>query len=211
MSILLVLLQALSISVSHAQYEDYEGYQNFGLDESRYTEYGFAFTPSLIYLDITEDNQYTGGTATDRSRTVGLYDLRLGYFFRRGFYFGMAYSLENQKINQSGVETDRTSIGMTLGYKKRGWTLFATYFLHSAQTLENTSDNITDYSKGSGFQFDFSYHFKVSPFFSLGPMVTYKSFQYKEAQNSSNSTTDASSTHSALTPMLSLMFHFVAS
>ena len=207
----MIFLQSLTLSLSHAQYQEYDDYQSFGLDESRYTGYGFAFTPSLIYLDINEDNQYTGGTATDRTRTVSLYDLRLGYFFRKGFYFGMAYAIENQKINQNGVKTDRTSIGMTLGFKKKGWTLFAAYYLHSAQTLENAGDFITDYSKGSGFQFDFAYHFKVTHFFSLGPMVTYKSFQYKEAQNITNSTTTANSTHSTLTPMLSLMFHLVAS
>lgn len=204
--ILLMFTVFFSIS-SHAQYEEYESYQTFSDLDKYQRDYGLVVIPAGIYYLIDESNSVPGATVSDRQREVLLYDLRMAYIFRGGFTFGLLYSGESQNINNGGPKTDRSSIGLSFGYIKWGWTFVGSYLPYSLQTLSGTTD-VSEYSKGSGFQLDFAYHFRLSPYFSIGPQLSYKNIIYKEGESATtNLDATADSNHSVLTPMISLMIN----
>ena len=192
---------------SYGQYEEYESYQTFSDLDQYQRDFGLVLLPSAIYYSVNESNSVTGSTVNDRKRDVSLYDLRMYYIFRGGFTFGLLYGVESQDINGGGPKTDRTNIGLTFGYIKWGWTALASYLPYSVQTLSGTAD-ISEYSKGSGVQLDMAYHFRLGRYFSIGPQITFKSINYKEGESvATGSDATASSTHTVLTPMISMMFN----
>lgn len=206
-----ILMSFLSLfflsSYSSAQYEEYESYQTFSDLDKYQRDYGLVLLPGAVYYSIQESNTVGSSTVSDRKRNVLFYDARMYYIFRGGFTFGLLYGGESQDINGGAPKTQRTNIGMTFGYIKWGWTALATYLPYSVQTLSGTTD-VSEYSKGSGFQMDFAYHFRLGSNFSIGPQITYKNIQYKEAESATTSVdADASSTHTVVVPMISIMIN----
>jgi len=192
---------------SHAQYEEYESYQTFSDLDKYQRDYGLVLLPGAVYYSIQEANSVSGATVSDRKRNVLFYDVRMYYIFRGGFTFGLLYGGESQDINGGAPKTERSNIGLTFGYIKWGWTVLSTYLPYSIQTLSGTAD-VSEYSKGSGFQLDFAYHFRLGNHFSIGPQITYKNIQYKEAESATTSIdTTSSSTHSVVVPMISIMIN----
>lgn len=206
MRVVLILMLILSTTVGHGQYEDYKSYETFSELDKWERDYGLVFAPSLMYTKVTENNEITGTTATDRSRNLLFYDLQLGYIFRNGFYFGVLYTGESQDINTSSPTTTRSSLGATFGYIKYGWAFRGTFFPYSKQSLENATE--ATYTEGMGYQLDAAYYFRLGRYFSVGPQFVFKSFRYGKAENATTSVnTDATSQHDVFTPMLSLLIN----
>lgn len=204
------LVIVLLISTSGwAQYEDYQSYETFSELDRYQRDYGLIFVPSLMYMNIQESNEVTGGTANDRGRGVFLYDVRLGYIFRGGFYFGILYAGESQDIENSATSlptTNRESVGMSFGYIYKGWSFVGTVYPYSKQSLEN-ADALT-YSEGFGYQLDAAYYFRMGRYFSIGPQLVFKSIDYGKAENAvTNVNTDASASHTVFTPMISMIIN----
>ncbi|MCJ8275294.1 MAG: hypothetical protein MJK18_00495 [Bdellovibrionales bacterium] len=204
---LLIIFATLFSVNSWAQYEDYESYQTFSdLDEYQ-RDYGLVFMPAATFFQVDENNSVSGQNVNNRKREIFLYDLKLYYIFRGGFTFGLLYGNERQVVNSNAPKTERTNIGLTFGYVRWGWTALATYLPYSIQTLEGTAD-ISEYSKGTGVQVDLAYHLRLSRWFSVGPMMSYRYINYDQAENATTSVNaNASSTHSEFIPFISLMFN----
>lgn len=195
--------------LAQAQYEDYASYETFSELDRYQRDYGLVFLPSLIWMDIQEDNRINGTTVGDRGRNLLLYDVRLGYIFRGGFYFGILYSGDSVDVDTNSPKIQRESLGASFGYIYRGWAMTATWFPYSEQTLGGSNtNNVGRFSKGMGFQLDAAYYYRLNEYISLGPQLVYKNFQYSEAVSSAtNIHADADSNHSVLTPMLTFMFN----
>ena len=207
MFLLILISTFLGFDQASAQYEDYSSYQSFtDLDEAQ-TDYGLYFSPSLMYLAVDEDNEINNFNATDRSRGVLAYDLKLGYIFRDGFSFGILFSADNVTVNGGNPENDRESVGLNFGYMTGGFAISATYFLTSTQNLTGAGD-VSQYSEGTGYQVDVGYFYRLNSFFSLGPQIVYKSFTYTEGESATTRLkADASSTHTFFTPMFAMFFN----
>lgn len=194
-------------SVAQGQYEDYESYQTFTDLDKYQRDYGLIFTPSFIYMNVDENNSAPGQVVSSRSRNILFYDMKFGYIFRGGFYFGLLYAGESQNINTSRPESTRESLGMSFGYIRWGWALTATFFPYSKQTLTGASD-VSEYADGLGFQADVAYYFRLGNHVSVGPQLVYKSINYSEAEAATgNLDYTADSQHSVLTPMITLIFN----
>jgi hypothetical protein len=196
----------LVCSSAIAQYEDYESYQTFSDLDQNQRDYGLTLLSSFIYTDISESNSVTGQTFSDRKRNLLIYDFKMGYIFRGGFYFGLLYSGDTQDIDTTSPKTNRESLGLTFGIVRRGFSFMGSYMPYSRQSISGALD-VTEYSKGSGFQLDFSYYFRLGRFLSIGPQLAYKSYQYNEAEDLTNFDSTANSKHRVLTPMLSLLIN----
>ncbi len=196
----------LCSSLSFGQYEDYKSYETFSDLDKWQRDYGLVLVPSLFYNRIEENNEVTSGGVSDRTRSLLFYDIQLGYIFRNGFYFGVLYTGESQDIDDSSPLTNRESLGASIGYIKYGWAFKGTLFPYSKQALENVT--VSDYTEGWGYQLDAAYYFRLGRFFSIGPQLVFKSFQYGKAESAATSvTTDANSQHDVFTPMLSILIN----
>ncbi|MCB0378841.1 MAG: hypothetical protein KDD33_10135 [Bdellovibrionales bacterium] len=203
----LFLMILLFCQVAGAQYEKYEAYQTFSDLERYERDYGLAFLVSGVSYLIDEKNQVSGTSVNDRSRLVTLMDLKLSYIFRGGFYFGILFGSESQNINRGGPKTSRESLGFSFGYVRYGWTFLGSWLAHSVQKVEGATD-VSEYAKGSGFQLDLAYHWRLNSYFSLGPQLSYKSITYREAESATGAVdADADSTHNILVPMVSLIIN----
>lgn len=203
----IIIAVLLTSTAAFSQYEEYESYQTFSDIDKYQRDYGLVVIPSLMYSSVDESNEVTGASVNDRARDLFFYDFKIGYIFRGGFYFGLLYAGESVDINSNSPKTTRESLGASIGYIRHGWSLAATLFPYSKQDLDGTAD-VAKYSEGLGFQLDAGYFFRLSPYFSLGPQLTYKSIQYSDAESATTSVTaDANSTHSVFTPMLTLMIN----
>lgn len=203
-----VLIFLILVPISaFGQYEDYESYDTFEDLDKYQRDYGLIFSPSIIATYVDEQNQVNGGTVSDRERNLLFYDLRFGYIFRGGFYFGMLYSGETVDINDGVPKNSRTSFGMSIGYIRKGLSLGAHYFPYSKQTLDGTTD-VEEYSEGMGFQLDVAYYFRLGRFVSIGPQLVYKSISYGEGESATtNVDADASSQHTVVTPMFTILIN----
>lgn len=170
---------------------------------------GVLFAPALTYLTISETNSVSSlPTASNHNRNLSFYDIKLGHVFEGGFYFGVAYAIESQDIDNGGPKTNRDSFGISAGYKYEGFLGIAHYYLTSKQKVTSTTDPVGDYSDGSGFQIDLSYHWFITDYFGIGPMLSYKSFSYKKAEAITTGTDYSSSAnHSLFLPMVNMIFY----
>ena len=205
-----ILLSALffaSTALGQSAYEEYESYQTFTDIDKYQRDYGLVFLPAMMYTSVDENNSLdNGGSINSRGRDLFFYDVKLGYIFRGGFYFGLQYSGDAVDINGSQPKNTRESVGISFGYNRAGVALTGTFFPYSKQTLEGA--DAAQYSDGMGFQLDAAYYFRLGNYFSFGPQLTYKSIQYTEAESAStNVNFDANSTHGIFTPMLAIMIN----
>jgi hypothetical protein len=207
----LIFVLCLISSVSRAQYEDYDSYETFSELDRFERDFGLMMTPSFMYLDVNEDNDVTNVTVNDRIRGLLFYDIRLGYGFHSGFYFGILYSGETQNVENSAtssLQNSRESIGLTVGYIKRGWALTASFLPYSKKTASTEVTDIAVYSEGMGFQLDAAYYFRLGRFVSVGPQLTFRSIQYRKGEQAANQVnSDANSQHTIFTPMISMIFN----
>jgi len=204
---LILVLCFISSSALAEDYDEYKTYDTFTELDKYQRDFGLIFLPGLMYSNIEENNEISGATVSDRKRGLIYYDVRLGYIFHSGFYFGILYGGESQDINNSQPMTSRESVGMSFGYMRRGWAFTGTFYPYSKQTLENTTD-ISAYTEGLGYQLDAAYYFRIGSHFSFGPQLVFKSFRYGKGENATTSVNnDASSQHDVFTPMITIMIN----
>jgi hypothetical protein len=204
----LIILSLLFVPhLAWSQYEDYASYDSFTELDNRQKDWGLVFLPSFIYTSTSEANETTGATAIDYERTTLSYDVRIGYIFKSGFYFGCLYAGENSDVDNSLPETSRTSFGFSFGYIKWGFQAAATFYPYSRQEITSAPNIVQSYSKGTGFQVDVGYLYRLNDTFSVGPQLVYKSINYGEAISTTNAVTDANSAHNIFTPMLAVMIN----
>ena len=205
----LITVILLFSSSGAAQYDEYESYQTFSDLDKFQRDYGLVFLPGLTYSSIKENNDVTGATVNDRSRSLLFYDLRLGYIFRGGFYFGILYAGEAVDINSAAPKNERESVGLSFGYMHWGWALTGTFYPYSKQTLVGSgATDVSVYSEGIGYQVDAAYYFRLGHYFSIGPQIVYKSLSYGKAESASTSVNaNANSQHDIFTPMVSLLIN----
>lgn len=125
-----------------------------------------VFADGYVRLDALYLSQESG-TATTSKTSRTLLDIGGGYAWPSGFTLGALYGTE--KIKNDSSSSDRTSVGPTIGWyqKDQGPFILGTYFFTS---------ELDDY-KGSGYEVDLGYKFKVSAF-SIGLQLSYKHFSY---------------------------------
>lgn len=175
---------------------------------------GVIFSPGVTYLSINESNSVPDLSGTgSNTRNISFYDLKLGHVFNNGIYFGVAYAIENQKVNSGGdYGTDRTSFGLSFGYKYEGFLGILHYYLNSKQDIDSATDPARNYADGTGLQVDLSYHWFFGNYFGIGPMLTYKNFWYKKAEAVTTGTdSSANSNHSIILPMVNMIIYFYRS
>lgn len=112
----------------------------------------------------------SGSSTSDAERT--LLDVGGGYISPKGWVAGFMYGTE--KYERTGSDSNRTSIGPTLGWvsrKDNGPYVLGSYFL----TLKMSPG---DY-KGNGTQFDIGYKFQIDRV-AFAAQISKKNFTYTE-------------------------------
>lgn len=137
-----------------------------------------VFNPSIFYYTREDGNS---------EYNQQIINLKLGYVSPEGLYLGVAYDMESR--DSGGSDTDRKSLGGTIGYTSGGWQLLGTYYFQSDYEEE----------EGSGYSVDLGYTFNVGSI-GIGPLLTYRHFTYDEDG------TDIE--HKNLLPMIQFLFTF---
>ncbi len=103
------------------------------------------------------------------------YGLRLGSTHIEGMYLGSIYetSIENKNSN----ELEQKNLGLSAGFTEGGCYIIYHHFLKA----KKNEDSVIEY-KGSGYGFDFGWHFKISDYFSIGPQLSYRKFKFTESE-----------------------------
>lgn len=125
---------------------------------------GFVFNPSAFYYSQNEEQ---GGTESEYSMQV--LNFKLGHVSATGLYLGAVYDMESRKYGSSASDTDRDSLGATIGYVTGGWQFLGTYFLKSE--LEQM--------EGTGYAIEIGYVFNVGSV-GIGPLLSYRHWEYDE-------------------------------
>jgi hypothetical protein len=119
-----------------------------------------VFNPSVFYY-TREDN--------DSEFNQQIINLKLGYVSPEGLYLGVAYDMESRDYG-SASDTDRDSLGGTIGYVSGGWQLLGTYYFQSDYEEE----------EGTGYAVDVGYIFGLGGSMGIGPLLSYRHFTYDE-------------------------------
>ena len=153
------------------------------------------------------------------SQVEGLTDLRLGYQWRQGWYLGLYYGYEQEKIKANdypvvGLYRDsrhtRVGYGLTGGYVYGSFYGMFNYLPICEWELRDVSTTSV-FRGGSGYQIDFGINFEFfgSPNFLLGPRLSYKYAEYsKEKTSSSETELKPKLKRTALDPYFILWFEF---
>lgn len=140
-----------------------------------------VFNPSVFYY-TREDN--------DSEFNQQIINLKLGYISDQGLYLGVAYDMESREYGDGASDTDRDSLGGTIGYVSGGWQFLGTYYFDSDYEEES----------GSGYAVDVGYIFGLGGSLGIGPLLSYRHFTYDD---------DGSDTeHKNLLPSIQFQFTF---
>lgn len=139
-----------------------------------------VLNPSVFYY-TREDN--------DAEFNQQIINLKLGHLAASGLYLGVAYDMESREYGDGASDTDRDSLGGTLGYISGGWQFLGTYYFQSDYEEE----------EGTGYVIDVGYIFNLSSV-GIGPMLSYRHFTYDE----NGSDTE----HKNLLPSIQFQFTF---
>lgn len=152
------------------------------------------FSLNTIYLDRDYDDN---GIKSKYKQTDT--DLRL-MRIEKYWAYGVIYSLSS---NDSSLAS-RTSMGLSVGYySEKDFYLNFHYFPTSKYSFGGT-----EYSKGSGYEFDVGFLSKITSSFYVGILVALKNFSYSE-QNSGGVISSISSKHREVIPMFSFAINLM--
>ena len=165
----------------------------FGMSKAH--AYGGSSKFHLGLSGLKYDTKVSGDTWNGKEERLHT-DIKLGYVSDSGIYFGAVQS--NYSESNSTSSPNRSSMGVTLGYRNDGWLFDATYFLSSTYT--NGSVKFED---GSGYGIEFGYNFQMSSSFYLGLELATKSLSYKKVNSVA-----ANNTFTELMPLFNLGFYF---
>lgn len=153
------------------------------------------FSLNTIYIDRDYDNNgvKTQAKATDT-------DLRLMRIEKYWSYGGI-YSLSSSDASDSS----RASVGLSAGYySEKDFYLNFHYFLSSKYSFGGGSE----YTKGTGYEFDVGFLSKVTSSFYVGIVMAIKNFTYTEiTTNGSIAGTRAS--HKEVIPMFTFAINLM--
>jgi hypothetical protein len=151
------------------------------------------FELNTIYLD--RDYNDNGVTAQDKITDTDLRLMRI----EKGWAYGATYALS---ANDS-TDSNRTSLGATLGYySEKDFYLNYTYYFSSKY-----KSGPTEY-KGSGYEFDLGFLSKVTSSFYVGLMFAIKNFSYTDSTTNGVSNS-ISATHKEVLPMFTFAVDFM--
>ncbi len=152
------------------------------------------FSLNTIYLD----RDYNNGGVKSQSKATDT-DLRLIRILKYWAYGGI-YSLSSSDAS----DAKRTSMGLSIGYySERDFYMNFHYFPSSRY-----SSGGTEYSGGSGYEFDVGFLQKITSSFYVGLLVAFKNFSYTK-QTSGGVTSNQSATHKEVIPMFSFGINFM--
>ncbi len=147
----------------------------FCLSRNLHAKYHIFYQTSYI----TQEFSYTiNGSEKVSKETRTPSDIKFGYEMSNNIFLGLIYHSGITTISSSETTTKykRTGYGPAIGYHMSKYFIHGSYFM----SLENDRDNETIFKKGSGFQIDFGWLFKIGSNFSITPELSYRSFSYKE-------------------------------
>ncbi len=127
-----------------------------------------ALANTQAYLSLYRKTSETNGVETTQLN----WDFKLGIEDGK-LYYGLIYATEDQ--SNTGPIYTRTSYGPTIGYNGANGYAHLSYFFSSE--FEAGGATVLE---GTGFQFDVGYLFKLTGALSVGPQITYKTFEYDE-------------------------------
>ncbi|PWU20049.1 MAG: hypothetical protein C5B49_04880 [Bdellovibrio sp.] len=132
------------------------------------------------------------------------YDLKIGYQAPSGFYLGGVYSKYSKDYGWVYIPT-RTALGVTVGYRFRGWLMDLTYYSSaSLNQLTSVSDSLQG---GKGWGFEGGYNWMISSHMYAGLEVSVKSFSFS-TYNSGGSESPAANQGVDYVPLINLGFYF---
>jgi hypothetical protein len=134
------------------------------------------------------------GTTQSESKT-GIYDIKLGKIFPRGWYLGGLYTSEsNSLLNQSG--SSGSALGASGGYFAGNGLFAVAHYLLQAST--------SSAKEGSGYQLDFGYKTEISSNLYFGAEITLRNVTYKKLESG----VDINTTVQRTLPMISIGYLF---
>lgn len=153
------------------------------------------FSLNTIYLDRDYDDN--GVKSTDKQTDTDFRVMRVEKYWS----YGLIYSLSSNDSSDAG----RKSYGLSAGYySQKDFYMNAHYFLSSEYKLGGG----TEYTKGSGYEFDVGFLSKVTSSFYVGLLVALKNFSYSE-QTNGGVTSSATVSHKEVVPMFSFAVNFM--
>lgn len=151
--------------------------------------------PSLSYsIHKTESGGSTSETTTRMLDIVG------GWWNGRNLSVLGLYGTQNETTSPGGSSTDRTSLGVGIGYTNKDEGPFAALFY----VLQDTEKSGSTKYEGDGFQLDFGYLFKAASI-GIGPQFSYRIHNYKKVNGATMANTLKKT---ELDPMVALQFTF---
>lgn len=126
-----------------------------------------------------------GPTIGDAETTTAIYDLKIGYIFPNGIYFGGISHTKNFDVNSTNEK--RSASGATLGYHNAGWFGDFSYFLNAQREV-----GAIEFKDGTGYGLDVGYHSLISTNFFVGLQLSYKSFSYAKVNAKSETNKEKS-------------------
>lgn len=171
----------------------------FGVSEAQQ----IVFAPAFSYIKDETTNKNNSTEDSESKRTM--FDIKLAYLHYSGLYLGGLYT--TGKIGDDKV----TGLGPTLGYSHySGFYALFSYFLISKYEVDPNTSGLSyrELNDGMGAQVDVGWVFPLTASFSIGPQLTYRSINYKKAENASGVEFDADITKSSISPYISLWFQF---
>lgn len=124
---------------------------------------------AFIYNSTDEDN----GTKVESKNSV--YDIKLGYLTGSGLYLGGLYTIRNSE--SGGSSSDGKALGGSVGYVGANGFFVMGHYIASAELGD-------DLKEGTGIQGDLGYITNVTGAFVVGVELTYRSIEYKKADDS---------------------------
>lgn len=153
------------------------------------------FSLNTIYLD----RDYNDNGVISKSKITDT-DLRLTRV-EKNWSYGAIYALSSNDSSNA----NRTSYGLSVGYySEKDFYLNFNYFLASKYSFNGASE----YSKGSGYEFDLGFLTKITSSFYAGILIGIKNFSYTE-QTIGGSTSSVSVSHREVLPMFTFAVDFM--
>ncbi|MBY0316716.1 MAG: autotransporter outer membrane beta-barrel domain-containing protein [Bdellovibrionales bacterium] len=171
----------------------------FGVSEAQQ----IVFAPAFSYFKDETTNKNNAADDSESKRTM--FDIKLAYLHYSGLYLGGIYTTGK-------IGDDKTSgVGPTLGYSHySGFYALFSYYLMSKYEVDPNTSGLTyrELSDGMGAQVDIGWVFPLTSTFSIGPQISYRSINYKKAEDGAGLEFDSDITKSSISPYVSLWFQF---
>lgn len=163
--ILIAFMSLSELAVKQAQAQKFVGRTRPGALTSRQSViYNWASGVLFDFAVYYGENKASGQPAASNQwdQAITIYDIKLGYVFDAGLYFGAEYSGQNENSSGSTVNGGTPAAG--LGYFfGNGWAVRGFY---------RWNETWGGYKSGSGYQIDLGYMASITSDFYLGILLS---------------------------------------